>query len=102
MPHSKRIVLPLLAALALVLVPATGANATTPAPAAAAPQGSAPSAAQSVPRIRAAVLRPGAKGTPVRSLQQILVRVGLKVAVSGTYHQETATAVQRFQIARGL
>jgi peptidoglycan hydrolase-like protein with peptidoglycan-binding domain len=101
-PHSKRIVLPLLAALALVLVPATGASATTPAPAAAAPQGSAPSAAQSVPRIRAAVLRPGAKGTPVRSLQQILVRVGLKVAVSGTYHQETATAVQRFQIARGL
>jgi peptidoglycan hydrolase-like protein with peptidoglycan-binding domain len=102
-PLITRFFLPLLAALALLLVPAGGAAAVTPAPAAAGPgTGTAPAAARSVPRIRASVLRPGARGSAVRALQQVLNRVGFRVAVNGRYLAETSGAVQRFQIARRL
>ena len=52
--------------------------------------------------MRARVLRPGAKGPDVRSLQRQLVSTGIAVSVTGNYLYETSRAVQRFQVAAGL
>jgi peptidoglycan hydrolase-like protein with peptidoglycan-binding domain len=65
-------------------------------------QGSSPAASASVPAIRSRVLRPGAKGADVRSLQRLLLATGIKVAQTGSYLYETARAVQRFQVAAGI
>ncbi len=102
MPLHRRSVVPLLAAcLLLVLVLAVaGAHAATRIVVPTAP--SLASAVSPLPRLSAHALKPGASGTEVTKLQQLLNRVGIKVEVSGRYRYATARAVQRFQLAAVL
>ena len=88
-------------------LPATGvvdeatANALgTPAAAPAAPAAPAPAA----PASPLLGLRIGAKGDPVKQLQQTLVDLGYTVAggVDGVFGLATANALSQFQYAKGL
>ncbi len=77
-------------------------TAPTKAVSAATSQATATSAGAATPRIRARVLRPGSRGTDVRTLQRQLTGTGIKVLVTGSYLYKTSRAVQRFQIAAGM
>ena len=98
MPHLRHIAISML--IPVVALPGAAAVAATPngtsAPAAAA----AP--LQKLPRVSARVLRPGAAGSQVRGMQQLLRAAGLSVTVDGQYRYATSRAVQRFQVAARL
>ncbi len=100
MPRTRHIVIPVLAAAAAIVPCTTGAVAISQASTTASTQSAATTPA--VPRISAKVLRPGSKGRQVKTLQQLLNRVGVKVAVTGNYLSETSKAVQHFQVAASL
>ncbi len=107
MPAYRRIAVPVLG-LASFLLPSAATGATQPQPVTRAEVAPAlagqPALAlrSAVPRVRARVLRPGAKGSDVRGLQTLLGRTGITVEVTGNYLHETSRAVQRFQVAAGL
>lgn len=98
MPTLRRIAVPLLAMGSLAL-PAS-ATAASPSGGGAGTGGNA--GTSSVPRISARVLRPGAAGTDVAHLQQLLINVGIGDVVTGSFGYATSRAVQRFQVAAGL
>ncbi len=96
--HLRRFAVPL-SILGVVLPSAAAAVAATPkvaTPAAVA----VPSA--SLPRVSVRVLRPGAAGSQVRSMQTLLRAAGLSVVVDGQYRYATSRAVQKFQLAARL
>ncbi len=109
MPKLRRTAVPLLVSGMLVM-PAAAAAATQAQPASGAATGGATSAGQTtasrttpaVPGITSRVLRPGATGTDVSRLQQLLINVGIGDVVTGSYQYATSRAVQRFQVAAGL
>ena len=103
MPAYRRIALPILG-LATLLAPAaaTGATGSTVAPLTTDGSESTRAGGSASLRISARVLRPGARGSDVRKLQQMLRATGITVASTGNYLYETSRAVQRFQIAAGL
>ena len=82
-----RTLLTITAAAVAVSVPAAQAGAETQAP---------------VPKLSAKQLKKGSKGADVTTLQELLGRVGLPVAVTGEYADKTVTAVKRFQFAARL
>lgn len=79
---------------AVETVPTAGTAATSPTAAAvpALPQRS----------LGARVLRPGARGTDVRELQQILRRRGHRIAADGAYGPKTTRAIKRVQLLNKL
>lgn len=104
MPAYRRIAIPILG-LATLFAPSVASGATQPqviAPASAPLSESAAAVSAASPRIKARVLRPGARGSDVRALQQMLRSTGIAVAATGNYLYETSRAVQRFQVAAGL
>jgi peptidoglycan hydrolase-like protein with peptidoglycan-binding domain len=82
-----RTLLTITAAAVAVSVPAAQAGAETQAP---------------VPKLSAKQLKKGSKGADVSTLQELLGRVGLPVAVTGEYADKTVAAVKRFQFAARL
>lgn len=99
MPLHRRSVLPLLAACLLLVLVIAGAAADAATRVVAAPAASLAPAVSPLPRLSAHALKPGASGTEVTKLQQLLNRAGIKVEVSGRYRYATARAVQHFQLA---
>ena len=107
MPAYRRIAVPILGIASFVL-PSAATGATQPASLTTAAVTSVPGATiapavrAAAPRVRARALRPGAGGSDVRGLQQLLLRTGITIDVTGKYLSQTARAVQRFQVAAGL
>ena len=110
MPKLRRTAVPLLISGMLVMPAAAAASTQAQTVSGASTGGATRSAGQTttarttpgVPGITSRGLRPGAKGTDVSHLQQLLIDVGIGDVVTGSYQYDTSRAVQRFQVAAGL
>ena len=98
----RRAAVPLLAAATMLLLILAGHAARASTSTGSVSPAPATSAVSPLPHIAVRALRPGSAGTEVRKLQQLLDRVGVRVAVTGRYRYMTARAVQRFQLAAVL
>ncbi|WP_372790252.1 peptidoglycan-binding protein [Paraconexibacter sp.] len=85
-----------------MIIALASAVAAAPAAQAATAKSSAKKSAKKTRKLGDRALRKGSRGSDVRTLQKLLVKVGIKTKVDGVFGSGTKSAVRKFQRAARL